>query len=108
MNNIKLSTVKLIRRLLQTFVDVDVITVSEMNFVVSNLRHIAEKGELKPIVIPKLISQSNVSDYLGISLANFKKLEREGAFSFKRKMLGSSVRYRNTEVIEFILSKETE
>ena len=43
---------------------------------------------------------------LGISHSNFKKLEAEGAFPFKRKMVGSAVRYRNTDVIDYIISSE--
>ena len=45
-----------------------------------------------------------VADMLGISLSNFKKLEAEGAFPFKRRMVGSAVRYRNTDIVKFILS----
>ena len=43
---------------------------------------------------------------LGISHSNFKKLEAEGTFPFKRKMVGSAVRYRNTDVIDYIVSSE--
>jgi len=41
---------------------------------------------------------------LGIGYSNFKKLEAEGAFPFQRKMVGSSVRYRNIDVIDYICS----
>ena len=43
---------------------------------------------------------------LGIGLSNFKKLESEGRFPFKRKMVGSSVRYRNTDVYQFICAED--
>ena len=42
---------------------------------------------------------------LALSLSNFKKQEKDGVFSFKRKMVGSSVRYRNTDIIKYILAK---
>lgn len=43
---------------------------------------------------------------LGISHSNFKKLEAEGAFPFKRRMVGSAVRYKNTDILDFILASE--
>ena len=43
---------------------------------------------------------------LGISLANFKK--QEPYLPFKRKYVGHGVRYRNTDVIRFILSDNEE
>ena len=45
---------------------------------------------------------------LGISLANFKKMEREGKLPIPRKMVGSSVRYRNTDVIKYMLADDGE
>ena len=59
-----------------------------------------------PAIVPKLIDQTEAATMLGISLANFKKLEREDAFPFKRRMVGSAVRYRNTDVIAFIMANE--
>jgi hypothetical protein len=41
---------------------------------------------------------------LGGSLANFKK--HEPCLPFKRKYVGHGVRYRNTDVIKFILSAD--
>ena len=67
-----------------------------------------EHGTLKPAIVPKLIDQKSAAELLGIGLSNFKRLEAEGAFSFKRKMVGSSVRYRNTDVIDYIYSTEEE
>ena len=51
------------------------------------------------------LTESNLT-MLGISLANFKRLEREGYFPFKRKMVGTSVRYRNTDLTRYILSHD--
>ena len=61
---------------------------------------------LKPIIVPKLIDQREAADMLGISHSNVKKLEAEGAFPFQRKMVGSAVRYRNTDIIDYIVSSE--
>ena len=59
---------------------------------------------MKPIITPRLIDQKSAAELLGIGLSNFKRLEADGAFSFKRKLVGSSVRYRNTDVIAYICS----
>lgn len=44
---------------------------------------------------------------LGISLRNFKGHEREDALEgIPRRMLGSSVRYRNIDVVRFIMATD--
>ena len=43
---------------------------------------------------------------LGIGLSLFKKCEREGRFPFKRKMVGTCVKYRNTDLVDYINSNE--
>ena len=99
---IQISTVKLIKRFLLVLVDTGVIGNGECNEIISQLRFLSEKSEYKPDIKPKLISQKEAADILGLSLSNFKKLEKEDAFSFKRKMVGSSVRYRNTDIFKYI------
>jgi len=101
---IRPQTVKLLSRFIHPLTEEGLIPVPEANEILSQLKHLAEKGDLMPVIIPKLIDQTEAATMLGISLANFKKLERENAFSFKRKMVGSAVRYRNTDVIAFILT----
>ena len=66
---------------------------------------VAQKGEELPAIMPKLIDQKEAAEMLGIGFSNFKKLEKSDAFSFKRRMIGTSVRYRNTDIINFILSE---
>jgi len=43
---------------------------------------------------------------LGLGLSNFKKLENEHAFPFQRKMIGSSIRYRNIDILHYIMSQD--
>ena len=104
--NIRPQTVRLIKRILTPLADEGLIFVPELNDIIGNLKHVSEKGELLPAIMPKLIDQEAAAAMLGIGLSNFKKLEREGAFSFKRKMVGTSVRYRNTDVISYILASD--
>ena len=107
MNNIRLKTVKLISRFIKPLQEEGFIAVPEMNEILSQLKHLAEKGTTIPPIVPKLIDQSEAAGMLGVGLSNFKKLEKEGAFSFQRKMVGSAVRYRNIDVVKFLMANES-
>ena len=98
------TTVKLIGRILQPISETGTITYPELNEIMSNLRNLAPKGELLPDVIPKLIDQRDAAQMQGISFAHFRNLEREGFFPFKRRMVGTAVRYYNTDIQKYILS----
>ena len=104
---IKIKSVKLIARFLRIMSDEDLITVPEMNTILAELKHLAVHGENMPPIMPKLIRQAEAAEMLGISLANFKKIEREGNLPFKRRKIGGAVRYRNTDIIRFIMSEDT-
>jgi hypothetical protein len=53
------------------------------------------------------VSQEEAATTLGIGLSNFKKLERSGMLrGIRRKMVGSSVRYRTTELTAFLLADD--
>ena len=101
---IRPQTVKLIARLLNPLTESNLIMVPEYREIIAQLQHLVTHGEPLPVVVPKMINQSEAADMLGISLSNFKKQEAEGAFPFKRRMVGSAVRYRNTDIVKFILS----
>ena len=104
MNNIDITmkTVRFFKRIMRPIAEEGIIPLAEYNEAISQLTSLAEHGTSKPAVIPKLLDQREVAEMLGIGLSNFKKLEAEGAFPFKRKMVGSSVRYRNTDVVDYI------
>lgn len=89
-----------------TLTESNLITIPEYREIIAQLKHLADKGTPLPTVIPKLVDQTEAATMLGISLANFKRLEREGYFPFKRKMVGTSVRYRNTDLTRYILSHD--
>jgi len=105
---VRYTTVKLIGRLLQPLSESGLISVPELNNIMSNLRHLSQKGELVPDVLPKLINQREAGEMLGIGLSNFKRIEKSGAFSFRRRRIGSSVRYLNTDVIDYMLQLKPE
>lgn len=103
---ISMQTVRYFKRIMRPIAKDGIIPLPEYHEAISQLTSLAEHGILKPTIVPKLIDQREAAEMLGIGLSNFKKLEGEGAFPFKRKMVGSSVRYRNTDILDFILASE--
>jgi hypothetical protein len=100
-------TVSLVSKLLKPLSDEGFIQVAELREIIANLHHLASKGTLLPVVVPRLVSQEEAAETLGIGLSNFKKLERCGMLSgIRRKMVGSSVRYRSTELASFVLADD--
>ena len=104
--NLEMATVKLIDDLLKPLVNRNVIPPCDHKYVIEQLTHLAEHGEYRPIVVPKLIEMEEAATMLGIGLSLFKKCEKENRFPFKRKMIGTSVRYRNTDIIDYIQSDD--
>jgi hypothetical protein len=105
-NSIRPRTVKLLAKFIKPLTEEGIVSKMEEIEILSNLKQLAEKGSLKPAIAPKLIHQKEAAEMLGIGLSNFKKLETEGVFIFKRRMIGSAVRYRNTDIINFIMSED--
>ena len=99
---IRNQTVTLIGKILHPLTESNLIPFPEYREIVAQLRHLANKGEPMPDVVPKLITMDEAAQMLGISLANFKK--QEPYLPFKRKYVGHGIRYRNTDIIRFILS----
>ena len=106
MNEIRISmnTVRFFKRIMRPVAEEGIISLPEYNEALSQLTSLAEHGVPKTVVTPNLLNQPEVAGMLNISHSNIKKLEAEGAFPFKRKMVGSAVRYRNTDVLNYISS----
>jgi len=107
MNNnlIRHQTVILIGKILHPLTESNLIPFPEYREIIAQLKHIAAKGEALPVVVPKLVTTEEAANMLGISVANFKK--QEPYLLFKRKYVGHGIRYRNTDIIRFILSDDT-
>ena len=71
---------------------------------IAQLKHLAAQGTPVPNVVPRLVDMNEAAQMLGVSLANFKKLEPQ--LPFKRKMVGHAVRFRNTDIIHYILAND--
>ena len=97
---ISMQTVRYFKRIMRPIAEDGIIPLPEYHEAISQLTSLAEHGILKPTIVPKLIDQREAAEMLGIGLSNFKKLEGEGAFPFKRKMVGSSVRYRDMGILD--------
>jgi len=103
-NIIRNQTVTLIGKILHPLTESNLIPFPEYREIIAQLRHIASKGEPLPSIVPKLVTMDEAAQMLGISLANFKK--QEPYLPFKRKYVGHGIRYRNTDIIRFILSDD--
>jgi len=101
---IRPKTVKLIARFIRPLAEEGLITVPEVQEIIANLKHLAEKGETMPMIQPKFIDQLAAAEMLGLGHSNFKKLEKENAFPFKRKMVGSAVRYLNIDLLKYMMT----
>lgn len=107
-NSLRMATVRWVGRLLAVSLDVGAMTVVEYNIVMKTLRAAAKKGETQePEVALRLVDGREAADILGISYSQFRALEAEGVFPFRRKMLGKkTVRYRITDINNYILSDD--
>ena len=101
-NSVRPATVKLVTKLIAPLLDSGLVTNTEYNAIYQNLAYLAKKGEQMPTIPPRLITGQEAADILGISFSQFRTLEREGAFPFKRRIIGGrNVRYRNTDVYAY-------
>ena len=103
---IRLRTVKLIGRLIAPLTEEGLIRVDEEREILTNLKYLAKHGSPVPPIAPKLIDQREGAEMLGIGLSAFKMHEKNGVFEkyFKRRMVGGSVRYRNLDVLAYIMA----
>ena len=103
-----MATVRWVGRLLAVSLDVGAMTAVEYNIVMKALRAAAKTGETKEPEAPvRLVDGREAADILGISYSQFRALEAEGIFPFRRKMLGKkTVRYRINDINNYILSDD--
>ena len=105
--SIRPKTIHLLARIMKPFIEEGIIAQTEANSIIANLRSISEKGTPLKEVQPKLLTQQNVSEMLGIAFSNFRKLEAQGEFPFRRRLIHGSVRYLNLDVLEYMLAENS-
>ena len=105
---LRMSVVRWLGRHLAIDLDMGALTANEYNVIMKILRATAKKGETKEPEVPlRLVDGREAADILGISYSQFRALEAEGIFPFRRKMLGKkTVRYRITDINSYILSDD--
>jgi len=102
-NRIKPMTAKMISRLAAVLLDSGSLTQYEYDVIRRNLNSLAKTGELALPIESKMLTPQEVAELLAISYSQFRALEKEDVFPFKRVMIGSkTVRYRNSDVIKYI------
>ena len=101
-SKLRMKTVQLVKGLLKPLMTSSVIDFHEYQTIAATVTDLAKNGKPAPSVELRLLNQQEVADLLGIALSNFKKLESEGVFPFKRVMIQKSVRYRSTDIDEYI------
>ena len=101
---ITMNTVRYFKRIMRPLAEDGIIPLPEYNEAILQLTSLAEHGCRKPVILPKLVDQRQAAEMLGIGYSNFKKIEASGAFPFKCKMVGHAIRYRNTDIYDYIYS----
>ena len=99
------TTARLVCRMLVPLMDSGLVTAGELSIINKNLNSLAKTGELAPVIRPKLITPQEAAEMLSISYSQYRALEKEGAFPFRRRMIGGkTVRYLNTEILDYMLA----
>ena len=101
-DKLRMKTVQLVKAILKPLMTSSVIDYSEYQTIAATITDLAKYGKPAPSVELRLLTQQEVADLLGIALSNFQKLESEGLFPFKRVMIQKSVRYRSTDIDEYM------
>ena len=100
---IRPQTVRLACRLLSPLLDAGTITTSEYTIIRKTLSQLLKSGEPLQVIKPQLLTPQEAAEMLAISYSQFRALEKEGAFPFRRKLVGNkTVRYRNTDIYDYI------
>ena len=95
------ATAKLVARLVAPLTDSGLVTVAEYDQLVEAMRALAKQGAAAPP--PRLVDGKAAAEMLGISYSQFRALEAEGAFPFRRRMVGSkTVRYLSSDLFTYI------
>ena len=103
---IRPATARLVYRLLVPLLDSGLVTVSELKAIRISLSALSKTDNLSSLVAPRLIRPQEAAEMLGISYSQFRTLEREGVFPFKRRVIGGkTVRYLNVEVLDYMMVK---
>lgn len=100
--NLRMKTVLLVKGLLEPLMNSSIIDFNEYQTIAATITDLAKNGKPAPTGELRLLTQQEVADLLGIALSNFRTLESEWLFPFKRVMIQKSVRYKSTDINEYM------
>ena len=101
-SKLRMKTVQLVKSIIKPLMTSSVIDFEEYQMMAAAITDLAKYGKPAPSVELRLLNQQEEADLLGIVLSNFQKLESEGLFPFKRVMIQKSVRYKSTDIDEYM------
>ena len=96
--------IRWIGRHLAADIDVGLLTPGEYDAIMNALRNLSKHGVPCCPEKPRLLKVEEVAALLSISKSQFRAMEAEGKFPFKRKMVGASVRYLNLDIYRYMAS----
>lgn len=105
-NSFRPATYRLVAKILAPLLDSGLVSCTEYDQIVAALKKLVRaKDDEQPQM--KLITAQEAAEILGISFSQFRTLESEGAFPFKRKHVGNkTVRYRNIDILRYAASDD--
>ena len=101
-NYIRLNPVRWLGQHLAVDLDIGVLTIGEYDLIMRTMRELSKKGAPVLPEKPRFLKMDEVASMLAISKSQFRAMKAEESFPFKRKMVGSSVRYLNLDVIRYM------
>ena len=105
---VRQNVVSRLKRYLAADLDMGILTAGEYNLITEAVRALSKTGKSPPEVQPKLLKTEEVAEMLAISKSQLRALEAEGKLPLPRKMVGSSVRYLNIDVIRYMTENNSD
>lgn len=96
------STAKFLRRFHTPLLEHGLMSRDEFELMHTYISSLVKRGTPPLTVTPKLIRAPEVAELLDISYAEFRKLDKDGFFPFKRRTIGKSVRYFYPDVVKYM------
>ena len=98
----------MIQQAVRLLVNADVVSFSEYQEVMENLRSLAKTGRAPPPVEPRLITQAELATMLSLGLSTLKRLEKQNAIPLRPRWISGSKRYYLPEVVAWLAAQPVE
>lgn len=98
----------MIQQAVRLLVSADVVSFSEYQAVMENLRSLAKTGRAPPPVEPRLITQAELATMLSLGLSTLKRLEKQNAIPLRPRWISGSKRYYLPEAVAWLAAQPVE